>query len=50
MNAPFDAAHGDMTSRLREEAAIEPDAPRAYQTAFDDPTCLKMVLDWRHAA
>jgi 3-hydroxyethyl bacteriochlorophyllide a dehydrogenase len=26
------------------------DAPRAYQTAFDDPTCLKMVLDWRDAA
>jgi bacteriochlorophyllide a dehydrogenase len=25
-------------------------APQAYQTAFDDPTCLKMVLDWRHAA
>ncbi len=23
-------------------------APEAYRTAFDDPTCLKMVLDWRH--
>ena len=23
------------------------DAPDAYQTAFDDPACLKMVLDWR---
>jgi 3-hydroxyethyl bacteriochlorophyllide a dehydrogenase len=22
-------------------------APDAYRTAFDDPTCLKMVLDWR---
>lgn len=22
----------------------------AYTTAFTDPTCLKMVLDWRHAA
>jgi 3-hydroxyethyl bacteriochlorophyllide a dehydrogenase len=23
------------------------DAPEAYRTAFDDPACLKMVLDWR---
>ncbi len=23
------------------------DASTAYETAFDDPTCLKMVLDWR---
>lgn len=23
------------------------DAPQAYATAFDDPSCLKMVLDWR---
>ncbi len=23
------------------------DAPSAYRTAFTDPTCLKMVLDWR---
>ena len=22
-------------------------APEAYRTAFDDPACLKMVLDWR---
>ena len=22
------------------------DAPSAYPVAFDDPTCLKMVLDW----
>lgn len=25
------------------------DAPRAYETAFTDPNCLKMVLDWRSA-
>jgi 3-hydroxyethyl bacteriochlorophyllide a dehydrogenase len=25
-------------------------APSAYRTAFDDPACLKMVLDWRAAA
>jgi len=23
------------------------DAARAYRTAFDDPDCLKMVLDWK---
>jgi 3-hydroxyethyl bacteriochlorophyllide a dehydrogenase len=23
------------------------DAAAAYRTAFDDPTCLKMILDWR---
>lgn len=28
----------------RWEAA---DAPEAYQTAFGDPACLKMILDWR---
>ena len=22
------------------------DAPAAYRTAFDDPACLKMVLNW----
>ena len=26
------------------------DAPAAYRTAFEDATCLKMVLDWRHCA
>ncbi len=26
------------------------DADRAYRTAFSDPTCLKMVLDWETAA
>ncbi len=25
-------------------------AEAAYKTAFDDPTCLKMILDWRHAS
>jgi 3-hydroxyethyl bacteriochlorophyllide a dehydrogenase len=28
----------------RQEAG---DAPSAYRTAFSDPSCLKMVLDWR---
>ena len=26
------------------------DAPGAYRTAFGDPECLKMVIDWRKAA
>jgi 3-hydroxyethyl bacteriochlorophyllide a dehydrogenase len=30
--------------------AAATDAARAYRTAFGDPSCLKMVLDWRHAA
>jgi 3-hydroxyethyl bacteriochlorophyllide a dehydrogenase len=31
----------------REEATC---APAAYRTAFGDPACLKMVLDWRKCA
>jgi 3-hydroxyethyl bacteriochlorophyllide a dehydrogenase len=31
----------------REPAAHAPDA---YRTAFGDPACLKMILDWRHCA
>jgi 3-hydroxyethyl bacteriochlorophyllide a dehydrogenase len=30
--------------------AASHDAPDAYRTAFRDASCLKMVLDWRHAA
>ena len=26
------------------------DAPEAYRTAFEDPACLKMILDWKDAA
>ncbi len=26
------------------------DAAAAYRTAFDDPACLKMILDWRNCA
>lgn len=26
------------------------DAPRAYETAFSDPACLKMMLDWKDTA
>ncbi len=27
--------------------AVAPEAPDAYRAAFGDPSCLKMVLDWR---
>ncbi|MDP9097260.1 MAG: chlorophyll synthesis pathway protein BchC, partial [Pseudomonadota bacterium] len=27
--------------------APAPTAPEAYRTAFEDPACLKMILDWR---
>jgi len=30
--------------------AAADDADAAYRTAFSDPRCLKMVLDWRHAS
>ncbi|MEM1375241.1 MAG: chlorophyll synthesis pathway protein BchC [Pseudomonadota bacterium] len=30
--------------------AAATDAPQAYKTAFSDPTCLKMILDWRDIA
>jgi 3-hydroxyethyl bacteriochlorophyllide a dehydrogenase len=26
------------------------EAASAYRTAFEDPSCLKMVLDWKAAA
>lgn len=30
--------------------AAATDAPSAYRTAFDDPACLKMILNWKDAA
>lgn len=32
---------------LITHTATASDAPRAYEQAFEDPACLKMVLDWR---
>jgi len=32
---------------ITHRAAAE-EADRAYRTAFSDPRCLKMILDWRH--
>jgi bacteriochlorophyllide a dehydrogenase len=37
---------GGLITHHHQPAAAE----EAYQTAFGDPACLKMVLDWRHAA
>ena len=34
---------------LTTHSASATDAPAAYRTAFEDPACLKMVLDWRRA-
>ena len=44
-----------MSGKLSLEGLVtnhaKPDeAPDAYRTAFTDPTCLKMILDWRDAA
>jgi len=36
---------GLITHRARAQ-----DAPEAYRTAFHDPSCLKMILDWEDAA
>ena len=33
---------------LLTHSASPADAVAAYETAFTDPACLKMVLDWRH--
>ena len=30
--------------------AAPADAESAYRTAFEDPDCLKMIIDWRNAA
>jgi 3-hydroxyethyl bacteriochlorophyllide a dehydrogenase len=29
---------------------VATEAPSAYRTAFTDPSCLKMILDWRSLA
>jgi len=33
---------------LITHCAAATDAPSAYRTAFNDPECLKMHLDWRN--
>jgi len=34
-------------SHLITHTAAAADAPQAYETAFTDPDCLKMILDWK---
>ncbi len=38
-----------LLSGLVSHVAPAGDAPHAYHRAFDDPECLKLALDWRHA-
>jgi 3-hydroxyethyl bacteriochlorophyllide a dehydrogenase len=35
---------------LVTHSAAASDAPNAYATAFGDPACLKMILNWKDAA
>lgn len=43
-------AHGKLSLSGLVTHTAEPNAvPAAYETAFTDPSCLKMLLDWRHA-
>ncbi len=42
---------GDLSlSGLITHQAQAADAPRAYRTAFGDPACLKMILNWKETA
>jgi 3-hydroxyethyl bacteriochlorophyllide a dehydrogenase len=38
-----------MSGLITHSAAVA-DAPAAYETAFTDPDCLKMILDWKGTA
>jgi 3-hydroxyethyl bacteriochlorophyllide a dehydrogenase len=44
-----EAGHLSLDELLTHRAAPA-EAPSAYRTAFNDPGCLKMVIDWRNAA
>ena len=59
--AEWTRADLDATAALVDSGALSLDglithrapakaAPEAYRTAFDDPACLKMILDWEDAA
>ncbi|MFO1203874.1 MAG: chlorophyll synthesis pathway protein BchC [Tabrizicola sp.] len=45
----IDAGHLSLEGLITHRAAAV-DAGAAYKTAFTDPTCLKMILDWSAAA
>ncbi|MEM7423030.1 MAG: chlorophyll synthesis pathway protein BchC, partial [Pseudomonadota bacterium] len=45
----IDAGRLDLDDLITHTAAAA-DAPGAYETAFGDSACLKMILDWRQDA
>ncbi|MEM6589898.1 MAG: chlorophyll synthesis pathway protein BchC, partial [Pseudomonadota bacterium] len=47
--ALLDSGALSLAGLITHEAAAT-DAPEAYRTAFSDPTCLKMILNWKEAA
>ena len=49
VTALIDAGRLCLEGLITHRAAAD-DAEAAYRTAFDDPACLKMILDWRDAA
>lgn len=44
--ALIDAGNLSLSGLISHRAAVS-DAAQAYQTAFADPACVKMILDWR---
>ncbi|MEL6648780.1 MAG: chlorophyll synthesis pathway protein BchC [Pseudomonadota bacterium] len=47
--ALLDSGALSLAGLISHEARAE-DAPEAYRTAFSDPSCLKMILNWKDAA
>ena len=48
VNKLIDSGQLSLDGLITHRSAAD-DASSAYQTAFSDPLCLKMVLDWRNA-
>jgi len=46
VTALIDAGRLSLDGLITHRAAAA-EAPSAYRTAFSDPACLKMILDWR---
>ncbi|MEM6390876.1 MAG: chlorophyll synthesis pathway protein BchC, partial [Pseudomonadota bacterium] len=47
--ALIEAGALSLSGLITHERAVS-DAPAAYETAFSDEACLKMILDWSAAA
>ena len=47
VNALISSGRLSLAGMITHHAAAD-DAPQAYRQAFEDPACLKMVLDWRN--